>query len=147
VAEDRPPEVLGSLPRTRPHRRSDKRAARPTAADPATAAPAAEHPIAAAAAEQPPANPSPAKARTPKPKQKPRLRQPAQPSGTPAGKARRGKPPARDTTKPQPVAAQRGNNRSEVLGTAVQAAAELAELGLAVSARAIRGAIQRLPRP
>jgi hypothetical protein len=34
-----------------------------------------------------------------------------------------------------------------VLGTAVQAAAELAEIGLMASARALRGALARLPRP
>jgi hypothetical protein len=33
------------------------------------------------------------------------------------------------------------------LGTAVQAAAELAEIGLKASARALRGALSRLPRP
>jgi hypothetical protein len=36
---------------------------------------------------------------------------------------------------------------TDILGTAVQAAAELAEIGLSVSARAIRGAVSRLPRP
>ena len=35
----------------------------------------------------------------------------------------------------------------EILGTAVQAAAELAEIGLSVGARAIRRAVSRLPRP
>ncbi len=34
-----------------------------------------------------------------------------------------------------------------VLGTAVQAAAELAEIGLSVSARALRNAAARFPRP
>jgi hypothetical protein len=29
----------------------------------------------------------------------------------------------------------------------VQAAAELAEIGLSISARAVRGAVSRLPRP
>ncbi|MFL5860265.1 MAG: hypothetical protein ACJ780_05740 [Solirubrobacteraceae bacterium] len=33
------------------------------------------------------------------------------------------------------------------LETAVQAAAELAEIGLHVSTRALRGALARLPRP
>jgi hypothetical protein len=36
---------------------------------------------------------------------------------------------------------------ADILGTAVQAAAELAEIGLSASARALRGAISRLPRP
>ena len=34
-----------------------------------------------------------------------------------------------------------------IVGTAVQAAAELAEIGLMASARALRGALARLPRP
>jgi hypothetical protein len=34
-----------------------------------------------------------------------------------------------------------------VLGTAAQAAAELAEIGLSVSARALRRVVDRLPRP
>jgi hypothetical protein len=34
-----------------------------------------------------------------------------------------------------------------VLSTAVQAAAELAEIGLSVSARAVRRAASKLPRP
>jgi hypothetical protein len=60
------------------------------------------------------------------------LRQPAQPRGvptTPRGR-RPAPPPGRD-----------------VLGTAVQAAAELAEIGLSLGARALRGAAARVPRP
>jgi hypothetical protein len=66
-------------------------------------------------------------AKRPKPT---RLRQPAQPGGTPV--ARR---------KPVP------SSSADVVGTAVQAAAELAEIGLSVSARALRRAVSRLPRP
>ncbi|HEV3056150.1 MAG TPA: hypothetical protein VGX45_15915 [Solirubrobacteraceae bacterium] len=36
---------------------------------------------------------------------------------------------------------------AEILGTAVHAAAELAEIGLTAGARALRSAIARLPRP
>ncbi len=36
---------------------------------------------------------------------------------------------------------------TEIVGTAVQAAAELAEIGVSVTARAIREAVARLPRP
>jgi hypothetical protein len=59
-----------------------------------------------------------------------RLRQPAQPGGTPTAHR-----------KPVP------STGADVLGTAVQAAAELAEIGLSVSARALRRAVSRLPRP
>jgi hypothetical protein len=108
---ERPPEVLRSLPRARPHRRSQKRPARPADAAPAAARPG----VADADAEKPA-----------------RLRQPAQPAGTPPGPR---------TRRPAP------SSGSDVLGTAVQAAAELAEMGLTVGARAIRGAVARLPRP
>jgi hypothetical protein len=36
---------------------------------------------------------------------------------------------------------------ADILGTAVHAVAELAEIGLSVSARALRSALSRLPRP
>jgi hypothetical protein len=36
---------------------------------------------------------------------------------------------------------------TEIFGTAVQAAAELAEIGLSVSARALRNAVSKLPKP
>ena len=36
---------------------------------------------------------------------------------------------------------------AELVGTVVQAAAELAEIGLSASARAVRNAVARLPRP
>ena len=102
------PGVIGSLPRTRPHRRSDKRAA-PAGADapPASAKPASAKP----------------KPRTARPKPKPTV---AAAVATP--------PPPRE---PAPGA----------LETAVQAAAELAEIGLHAGARALRRAVSRLPRP
>jgi hypothetical protein len=52
-------------------------------------------------------------------------------------------PPPEATKPPEP-------SRREVPGpleTAVQAAAELAEIGLHAGARALRGAVSRLPRP
>ena len=120
---ERPPEVLSSLPRTRPHRRSQKRPARPADPTPAAAKPGAAKP---GAAKPRAAKPSTA-AKKPAP-----LRQPAQPAGTPPGPRARRPAPSRG---------------SDVVGTAVRAAAELAELGLTVGARAIRGAVARLPRP
>ncbi len=90
---DEPPsKVLGALPRTRPHRRSDKRAA-----------PAGER----ASVESLP---------------------------TPG--------PGTEASVDEPPAAG-----AHILGTAVQATAELAEIGLSLSARALRGALSRLPRP
>ncbi len=162
MTDDRPSEVLGGLPRTRPHRRSDKRAApRPSpAAEAATIAPAAPGPAAPAptattnATKTPKAAKAPrtrtdgsASVKPPEPVRKPsgtaparrpartkpaRLAQPEQPAGA---------PPAPASRKPAP------SPGVDILGTAVQAAAELAEIGLSASARALRGAISRLPRP
>jgi hypothetical protein len=147
VSEQRPSDVLGALPRRRPHRRSAKRGAAPEAANgngtrptATKAAPTATKAASrarkrAAAKPAPPATkparpqaPSGATARRPQ-----RLRQPAQPAGVPPSSPGR---PAED----QP----RGRY---VLGTAAQAAAELAEIGLSVSARALRRVVDRLPRP
>jgi hypothetical protein len=43
--------------------------------------------------------------------------------------------------------AQRERSGVRVLSTAVQAVGELAEIGVTLSARALRGAVSRLPRP
>ncbi len=172
VAEKRPPEVLGALPRRRPHRRSDKRAARPAAqgasasvtpitGERSPGAPAAKPRTASAKPRTASAKPRTAAGAKPraaagaaaagaaaaKPRAaagakrrataaKPKLRQPAQPGGTPA------------TPRPDRTPAREPDvSRPDILGTAVQAAAELAEIGLAVSARALRSAVSRLPRP
>lgn len=60
------------------------------------------------------------------------LRQPAQPPGTPP------------TSHERPEDQRTGRH---ILGTAAQAAAELAGIGLSISARAVRDAVDRLPRP
>jgi hypothetical protein len=39
------------------------------------------------------------------------------------------------------------SDHRHILGTAAQAAAELAEIGLSVGTRALRNAFSRLPRP
>lgn len=142
VSEQRPSDVLGALPRRRPQRRSAKRAApaeaangngtatKPTATK---AAPRARKP---AAAKPAPTAAKPAPAQTPadgpKARRPQRLPQPAQPAGVPPGSHDRPseEPPGR-----------------HLLGTAAQAAAELAEIGLSVSARALRRVVDRLPRP
>jgi hypothetical protein len=127
MSDDRPADVLGALPRRRPHRRSQKRGAlgeapatapAKAAAKATTKAPAKATAIEGASAAR--------KARAE------RLRQPAQPAGTPtAPRVRAPAPPS----------------GPEILGTAVNAVAELAEIGLTASARALRGALARLPRP
>lgn len=204
MSDEQPSDVLGALPRTRPHRRSEKRGSRgadatapertngapPESAPPEDAPPESaspedappenaadtpaqtalsggpEQPAVTAKApstrarkpvakkttapkqrsESPGAGPRPTRASEPAPRAKrrsvrasepapqakPRLRQPPQPDGTP-NRAPNAKPaPARGT---------------DLLGTAVQAAAELAEIGLSLSARAVRRAVSKLPRP
>ncbi len=187
MTEERHSEVLGGLPRTRPHRRSDKRdsartapptpettdgPAPPTAdtpggpAVPATAprtattktkpgatnakAAAAKTKTAARTESSPKAKSAAAKPKTAAAKptaDRPtgggaRLRQPEQPDGTPARGPAKPYSPARHSPRDQP--APKG---TEILGTAVQAAAELAEIGLSAGARALRRAVSRLPRP
>src|SRR5689334_7652241 len=143
VSEQRPSDVLGALPRRRPQRRSAKRAdpagagnGNGTGTRPAvtkTAAPPRK-PTAALARKPSPAKPTPPTAkpapptaeavRPPAParataRRPQRLPQPAQPAGVP--------PTSADRPAEEP-------KRRHVLGTAAQAAAELAEIGLSVSA-------------
>ena len=168
MSEERPSEVLGALPRTRPHRRSGKRAGRPAETPEAvleatpdvkargqvravrgragTKSEPESRPRSSAGQRQPD-KPRADKPLAERPREKPRavtaardrgaykgerLRQPPQPAGTPSMPRPR---------KPVPASG------AEILGTAVQAAAELAEIGLSVGARALRNAAARLPRP
>jgi hypothetical protein len=149
------PGVIGSLPRTRPHRRSDKRPAPPGGAPPvdsqaeqsgvAKAAPSpktkaaakragartrAGKPTRAAAAAKPAAARTRAGKPTPAAAPKPRAAQPAP-------------PPRPETPAPPPPS----EPAPGMLGTAAQAAAELAEIGLHAGVRALRRAVSCLPRP
>jgi hypothetical protein len=108
-------EVFGSLPRSRPQRRSAKRDRGPAAskAEPAPTAgarpKAAPRPQQRDAARKPPAKVPPAGYATPSD------------DGAPTGAA--------------------------LVTTAVQAAGELAQIGIAAGGRALKSAIHRLPRP
>jgi hypothetical protein len=163
MSDDRPSEVLGALPHTRPHRRSQKRGTRPPA-EPANG-PATENDAPAKAQSDAPAaaqaEPREAESKSREPvKPAPRRRKAAAPSRTTSrpktgGSARTrakperlpqpaqpaGAPPTPRSRKPVPATG------ADILGTAVHAVAELAEIGLSVSARALRSALSRLPRP
>jgi hypothetical protein len=137
--EERPTDLLSALPRTRPHRRSEKRGAATGGGKPAASseprAPAPEP----TPQRKPKPKPAPARARATarKPARRSadtRMRQPAQPRGIPS---------ARRAAKRKPAPA----TGVELVGTAVQAVGELAEIGVALGARALRNALGRLPRP
>jgi hypothetical protein len=113
-------EVLSSLPRTRPERRSSKRGARATAGTETPKAPTAKP-----AAAKPKQRAKPRTAARPKPKAVPPRKIP------PAGYA--------VPKQSSPVSAGGG----ELVGTAIQAVGELANLG----GRALRDILGRLPRP
>ena len=178
MSDERHSEVLGGLPRTRPHRRSDKRAATSAAAatpgpetTPAATKPAAKESRGQKAGGQKAGSQKAgsqkagsekassqksgrhkgdgqhaggqrrAAADTPAATGGTRLRQPAQPDGLPA------QPRGTNRPAPRPSAPAAPPKGGEILGTAVQAAAEIAEIGLSAGARAIRRAVSRLPRP
>jgi hypothetical protein len=135
------PGVIGSLPSTRPHRRSVKRATPGSPADataPVSATPAAE--------PKPALESKPTAKRTPSAAAKPVRAKPAAARTQAADRSRTrpGRPPspARDPAPPAPAPASPG-----ALQTALEATAELTEIGLRASARALRVAVSRLPRP
>jgi hypothetical protein len=158
-------EVLTSLPRTRPVRRSDKREERPRTAAAATKPKGKQ-------TSKPPAADA---AQGRKPAAKPRAT--AQPKATPrtagrsagaggartagrsgsAGGERTAAPRARSgPRRTVPPAGYASPTRAEeeqrfasadVLGTAVQAAGELAQIGFAVGRQALQSMLDRLPKP
>ena len=150
MSDEPKPGVIGSLPRTRPHRRSDKRPPGPVGAAPLD--PQGESPALVTAAAAPKAR----TAKTPtvtKPAAKRRVAK-AGPAANQA--ASRGAKPA--TVSPHPPAAAARDAARAVAPRPtsrppacwrppVQAAAELAEIGLHAGARALRRAVSRLPRP
>jgi hypothetical protein len=114
-------DVLSSLPRTRPQRRSAKRDG---------GASAAKRPAGGGAARPPKARPAkPAAKRATAPKAAPRASRPP---------IEREAPPARSVEPP---------SRTDVVAGTVQAATELAQAGLNVGAELVRAVISRLPRP
>jgi hypothetical protein len=116
-------DVMSSLPRTRPQRPSRRRAtgragdAKAKRASRAAAKPAAAKGARAASARPKPEGVRPSSATRAASRPPPPKRPPSPPSGT------------------------------DLVGTAVQAAGELAQLGLTLGTRALRDAVKRIPRP
>lgn len=154
-------EVLTSLPRTRPVRRSTKRGERgrsePAKKTPgpsgATAAPPSRKPAAsaappAAAKAKPKARPKPAAGAPPKAKPKAKANAKASAASDPKPRV----PPQRKVPPAGYAAPTSGDGDSapgatEMLMTAVQAASELAQIGLSVGRQALKSALERLPKP
>jgi hypothetical protein len=126
-------DVFGSLPNARPQRRSAKRD-RPGAKDKAAAPAGAKAKAPAAKAKSKPAA---AKAKA---KPKPRA---AAKAGATAG-ASPIPPAGYATPRPDDDGVPRG---ADLVTTAVQAAGELAQIGIAAGGRALKSAFERLPRP
>ena len=130
-------EVFGSLPSSRPQRRSSKRPARAASAD---------------AGAAPKATAKPKTAAKPKAKAKPKAAaKPRAAAAKPRPKPKAAAPPPRSTVPPAGYATPRSDEepsgRGDLIGTAVQAAGELTQIGLAAGSRAISSALKRLPRP
>jgi hypothetical protein len=120
---------MSSLPRTRPQRPSRRRASggdKPKRAPRAAAKPAAAK---SAGAQRAPKTPRAASAR----------RKPAGVRPSAATKAA--------GTQPSPDRPPSPPSGTDLVGTAVQAAGELAQLGLTLGTKALRDAIKRVPRP
>jgi hypothetical protein len=148
-------DVFGSLPNTRPQRRSARRDRAGAKAKPAASAQAKAGAGAGAAAK-----PRPAAKAKPAAQAKPRPAARAEPAAR-AQRAAAAKPAAAKSAPPRTTASQippagyatphadddgvpRG---TELVTTAVQAAGELAQIGLAAGGRALKSALGRLPRP
>jgi hypothetical protein len=118
-------DVLSSLPRSRPERRSTKRdgarASKPKA--------------------KPATKPTPKPAASSKPKAKPKVGHATRPSAA----TRRAR--AETAKRPSPKAEQVAPANRDIVTTTVQAAGELARIGLTVGTQIVREATRRLPKP
>jgi hypothetical protein len=140
-------DVFGSLPNSRPQRRSPKRDRSGGTAKAAAAAPAKAK-AKATTAKPKTATPTSAKptAAKPKARPKPRTTAKARPAATPRAATPASEIPRAGYATPRPDddGVPRG---ADLVTTAVQAAGELAQIGLAAGGRALKSALERLPRP
>lgn len=152
-------EVLRSLPATRPQRRSarrDRAAKAPAATPKSAAAPKGSFPKSAETAK-----PSAASARAAAKPARKRAAAGAAAAKRPSGGAKRagakptgarlkGVRPSEATRAASSTPGERPANPPEgieLVGTAIQAAGELAQLGMSLGTKALRGAVRRIPRP
>jgi hypothetical protein len=138
--QDSDREVLTSLPRSRPVRRSAKRGDRADANNGAASAPSRR-----ASAAKPTTAKTPAKATTAKAK-------PAATAGTRRTASEQPRAAPRRTVPPAGYAAPTsrgddGTGTADLLSTTIQAAAELAQIGLTVGRQTLQSMIDRLPKP
>jgi hypothetical protein len=117
--------VLGSLPATRPTRFGRERRKRGGTATKTVAKPRAKK-------AAPKAKPAPARKPRPVRAGAPALRESTE-------RARTAEPPPESTTTPP--------SGTELVTTAIQAAGELAQIGLAVGGQVLRRAVDKLPKP
>jgi hypothetical protein len=122
------PGVLGNLSSTRPTRIGGERRGATSSARPAAAKPAA------AKATATKSSPKRAAAKPAKPKAKPAPKKPATTAAPPAGWQTPGDGDER-----------RDGGRTELVTTAVQAAGELAQMGLTVGGQILKRAANRIP--
>jgi hypothetical protein len=122
-------DVLSSLPRSRPQRRSAKRQGGGARTPTAPSAPGPEPTPPAATKPEP----------TPKAATKPKVTGAARPS---AATRRAREDTAKAPPRAEPVAPDR-----DIVTTTVQAAGELARIGLAVGTQIVREAARRVPKP
>ena len=141
-------DVFGSLPNTRPQRRSARRDATAAKAKPAASQPAKAE---AAAKPKPAARPRTTAQAKAAAGAKPAARAKPAAQAKPAAEAA---PPRASTSKIPAAgyATPRDNDDgvphgAELVTTAVKAAGELAQIGLAAGGRALKSALGRLPRP
>jgi hypothetical protein len=124
-------DVLSSLPRTRPTRRSAKRAA-----------PADEPPAATAAGTG-----GNAPTKKPRPPATPKPKADREPAAATVEPERASFPPPPPAGWAVPHEDEHQGGTIELLATTVQAVGELAEIGLTYTGQVLRQALSRLPRP
>lgn len=129
--------MLASLPTTRPQRIGGRRRAGTT-----------ETSTEQAVQTSPRRKPAPAKKRAPKAKAKPKA--PAIPiteAAAPKPKPVRSGAKGLDAPRKRTPAPEKAPSGTELVSTVVQAAGELAQVGLSIGGQIVKRAIERLPKP